>query len=278
MEADPRYFTKEVAQKALELQIDRITFGAQDFNPEILSNVNRRQRPEHLYQAREALDSAQSFGLDLLWGLPKQSVATIKMWESDIRELSPEWISFYPLAKVRWLESIQQAYGDFTLPSQLEKYKLYQAGHEIFEALGYKNLGMGHFIKKEGVLDHQNIFRRVSGLSPQKSTYLLGIGVSAITDTTHFMAQNDKIIDRYLHTLSRKGEIPLIKFHEKTSHEKLMNKFVEEVFSFNRIPHAQLAQLKDILPQQWHENGKITPLGAHFKKNIMQMGEKHMSI
>lgn len=274
MEADPRYFTKVVAQQALELKIDRITFGVQDFNPEILSNVNRRQRPEHLYQARAALEADQSFGVDLLWGLPKQSVETFKIWESHIRELSPDWISFYPLAKVPWLESIQQAYGDYTLPTQIEKYELYQAGQEIFEGAGYKNLGMGHFIKKNGKLDHQNIYRKVSGLFPDKTSYLLGLGVSAITDTTDFIAQNDKVINRYLHTVNGKNEIPLIKFHNKTTEEKLMNELIEQVFSFNKIPDTQLPQLKNILPESWHKNGHITPLGAHFKKNIMQKAEK----
>jgi len=52
-----------MAKQAIELKIDRITFGAQDFDPEILSNVNRRQRPEHIYQAKSALEDNQAFGL-----------------------------------------------------------------------------------------------------------------------------------------------------------------------------------------------------------------------
>lgn len=278
MEADPRYFTKEMAKQVLELKIDRITFGAQDFNPEILSNVNRRQRPEHILQAKEALENEQAFGIDLLWGLPKQTAESMKLWKSYIKELAPDWISFYPLAKVPWLESIQQAYGDFTLPNQLEKYTLYQTGVEIFAELGYQNLGMGHFIRKNGRLNNKLIYRKVSGLYPEEKTqYLLGLGVSAITESANIMAQNDKIIDRYLHTIENKNEAPLIKFHTKTPTEIHMNEFVEEVFTHNRIPTKYRELLHDNIPKDWvdwDKNGQISPFGAHFKKNIMQMGEK----
>ncbi len=276
MEADPRYFTKVDAQNALELKIDRICFGVQDFNDDILSNVNRRQSHQDLFRARENLDPTQSFGIDLLWGLPKQTKESMENWRDVLGKLSPDWISFYPLAKVPWLESIQQAYGDFTLPSRENKYLLYQWGVEIFESLGYKNLGMGHFIKSKGPLDQESpIYRKVSGLFAQKISYLMGLGVSSITEADHFMAQNDKIIDRYIHTVLTKEELPILKFHEKTELEKEMNHHIEEIFSFHQIPKELREDLQEQVPKQWidAQTGRITPLGKHFKKNIMQISE-----
>ncbi len=277
MEADPRYFTKVDALNALELKIDRICFGVQDFNPEILSNVNRRQTHQDLFTAKENLDAQQSFGIDLLWGLPKQTKESMENWRGVLEKLSPDWISFYPLAKVPWLESIQQAYGDFTLPTRVDKYLLYQWGVEIFDSLGYKNLGMGHFIKTNGPLDQESpIYRKVSGLFPKKLNYLMGLGVSSITEADDFMAQNDKIIDRYIHTVLTKEELPIVKFHEKTALEKEMNHHIEEIFSFNQIPKELLETLQKQVPESWidAQTGKITPLGHHFKKNIMQISEK----
>ncbi len=275
MEADPRYFNTDQAKQALELAIDRISFGVQDFNPEILSNVNRRQTPEHIFQAKEALTANQSFGIDLLWGMPKQNESTIHKWEEHLKALRPDWISYYPLARVPWLESIQQAYGDFTLPDRQQKYALYQWGVEIFEKLGYRNLGMGHFIKEGGKLDQgQKIYRKVSGLFPEETTYLLGLGVSAITDSSEFMAQNDKIIDRYLHTIFQKGEVPLLKFHHKSDDEKRMNQLVEDVFTHNRISDSLYPQMDGLLPESWHQGPEISLFGQHFKKNIMQIAEK----
>ncbi len=275
MEADPRYFTNEQAKRALELKIDRISFGVQDFIPEILSNVNRRQTPEDILRAKNSLDPEQSFGIDLLWGLPKQNVDSISQWEAYLRELTPDWISFYPLAKVPWLESIQHAYGDFTLPTRQEKYELYQAGVEIFDRLGYKNLGMGHFIRINGKLDtDQKIYRKVSGLFTQETPYLLGLGVSAISESSEFLAQNDKIIDRYMNTLDHKSVVPVIKYHQKSSKEKLMNEFIEDLFTNNRISPQLYSEMEGKIPNLWHKDGKISSFGQHFKKNIMQMGEK----
>ena len=271
MEVDPRYFTREDAQWAFALKINRFNFGVQDFNSEILSNVNRRQSLDHLHRAKEALLPQQIMGMDLLWGLPKQDERSMKNWYSHLKTLAPDWIYFYPLAKVPWLESIQNAYGDFTLPDRERKYELYQWGVEIFESLGYRNQGMGHFVKKNGPLD-QTLYRKVSGLFPQKTPYLMGLGVSAITEGPDFMAQNYKILDRYLFSLLKKNELPLFKFHKKSQKEKQMNQLVEDIFSHHTIPEL----LKQRVPEEWREpnSNDISNLGLHFKKNIMQIGEK----
>ncbi len=279
MEADPRYFNSDQAHRAQNLRINRISFGVQDFIPEILSNVNRRQQPEQIHQSIEALLPNQAFGFDLLWGLPKQTRETIEQWYGHLKELNPDWISFYPLAKVPWLESIQQAYGDFALPPREEKYQLYQTGVQIFEELGFQNLGMGHFIKKGGKLDQSSaIYRKVSGLFTQKTPSLIGVGVSSISETSTSLSQNDKIIDRYIHTLLKKKELPLIKFHQKNLKEIEMNQFIEDVFSFNTIPDKFIQKAQLSLSSEWFDTmtGTITPLGNHFKKNIMQWGEKQI--
>ena len=278
MEADPRYFDERQAQIARELKIERISFGVQDFNSQILSNVNRRQDPDDIKRSKEAMLENQAMGIDLLWGLPKQSIESIQSWYGHIKDLAPDWISYYPLAKVPWLESIQQAYGDFTLPTKEEKYRLYQAGIEIFEELGYVNLGMGHFIKANGnIIQDGPIYRKVSGLFTRPTSTLVGLGVSAISESKSHLSQNDKIIDRYIHTVLKKNELPTMKKHHKSSSEIEMNLFVESVFSHNQIPTKYLEKLGDYLSSEWVEtNGEITELGKHFKKNIMQLGEKFL--
>ena len=103
----------------------------------------------------------------------------------------------------------------------------------------------------------------------------MGLGVSSITEADHFMAQNDKIIDRYIHTILTKEELPILKFHEKTELEKEMNHHIEEIFSFHQIPKELREGLQEQVPKQWidAQTGRITPLGKHFKKNIMQISE-----
>jgi oxygen-independent coproporphyrinogen III oxidase len=277
MEVDPRYFSREDAYQAQTLKIDRFSFGVQDFNEAVLSNVNRKQTPEDSFRSKENLAPNQAFGIDLLWGLPKQKEETIKSWEPILKDLAPDWISFYPLAKVPWLESIQHAYGDFSLPTREHKYRLYQWGNEIFERLGYYHLGMGHFIKKNGLLDkYDHFYRKVSGLYPRQTNYSLGLGVSAITESKDHLLQNEKILDRYLYRVLKRNEDPIIKFHVKNSEDKKINQWIENVFTHNKLPQNFLtehpSEVRDLIPSEWFdaEINQITPLGSHFKKNILQ--------
>ena len=282
MEADPRYFTKEDRDWAHEVGIQNYCFGVEDFDQKILSNVNRRQSPDDLFMAIDFLEDSDAYGIDLLWGLPRQSTETIGRWFDYIKEFRPDWISYYPLAKVPWLESIQQAYGDFTLPTPLEKYELYARGVEIFEELSYANQGMGHFIQREGklsqALESKSIYRKVSGIYTSPVRYSLGLGVSAISESYTQLAQNDKIIDRYLFRIFKKEEAPYVKFHEKTPLEVEMNELVELIFTKNQIKEEHLVHFNEDA-QRWFsptnapEFYEITPNGQHFKKNVMQILE-----
>jgi oxygen-independent coproporphyrinogen-3 oxidase len=278
-EIDPRSFTQAQADLFLELGFKRFSFGVQDFNEEVVANVNRKQSIDQLERTAKIIKERASFGIDLLWGMPLQENDPFKNWDQGLERLDPDWINFYPMAHVPWLDSVQKAYGDFILPDQQRKYELYVEGVKLFEQKGFVAIGMGHFLKKGGELHRhflkKELHRSVSGLFLQDQSQLLALGVSAISISNSSMWQNEKIIDRYLMTIEQEKD-PVIKVHEKNKQDKKMDHLINKV-----IKEDLKLTLDDTrFPDNWFEtrNEKrvISAHGRHFKKNILQVLEKEL--
>jgi len=278
-EIDPRSFTETQAKVFFDLGFSRFSFGVQDFDEKVVANVNRRQSLDQLEKCAKIIKQQATFGIDLLWGMPLQENDPLKGWSEGLERLSPDWINYYPMAQVPWLDSVQKAYGDFVHPSQQRKYELYAKGAKLFEQQGYVPIGMGHFLKKEGEL-HQKflknqLHRSVSGLFLQDQAQLLSLGVSAISTSKEQMWQNEKIIDRYLIAVEKKVS-PIAKFHEKSQNEKQMEHFISDVMR----EKFQLPLEDKRFPEGWFYPQKnhqvISERGRHFKKNILQVLEKQL--
>lgn len=277
VETDPRIMQKEQLQVLNSFGIDSISIGVQDFDERTLHNVNRVQTLEDVKRTlNDAIESGfKETSLDLIYGLPYQTIETLTKTIEQVIELSPTRVCNYPLAKVPWQKGPQDAYGIYE-PLGVEKmYELYLEADELLQANGYNLLGMGHYSKTEEV--H---YRNIMGYTTTPTHQLLGLGVSAISNFNGVLFQNEKILDKYL---LGKDQIKIS--HKKTELEtKLEEVFLgitcnytfnlEEVLSLGKNKEFLLKSLTYLENNELLENNNgictIKGPGKHFLRTICQ--------
>ncbi len=261
LELDPRYLKKNWLEPLKEHPFPAsslfFSLGVQDFNERVLTNVNRYQTEKEIILAcdliRENFPDSE-IGIDLIYGLPHQKINQIDQWSKPLKKILPDQIAFYPLAQVPWQESAQKAFGDFTLHSQEDKYQLLLAGHEIFTALNFLHLGFGHYAKPQSTLGHTytqgTLYRQVMGFSPLKGSIQLALGVSGLSVAGRTRWQNQRILDKYLHT---KDLTQAERFHHQTEKEQNKEQGLHQIACRRMLPSNYSPHLK----KQYQQEGII---------------------
>jgi len=217
-EGHPSNTTREHLKTLYNLGFRRVSFGIQDFEEKVQDTINRYQSFE---EVQNVISSARNIGytsinLDVIYGLPYQTVSSVSDTINKIISLKPERIAFYSYAHVPWLKPGQRKYTEKDLPVDAEKRKLYEAGKELFAHAGYLDVGMDHFALandnlfkayKEGTL-HRNFM----GYTPNHTKFLIGLGCSAISDTWDAFAQNIKVVEEYQKVVNE-GRFPIMRGH-----------------------------------------------------------------
>lgn len=147
VEVHPNFTREEHLEKLASVGFRRISLGVQDFDPAVQYVINRIQSFE---KTKEVVDWARKHGynsvnIDLIYGLPLQTLSSIDLTISRIKVLKPDRIAFYSYAFVPWKSKAQRRYTKADLPNANEKWKMYQSGKTLLSAQGYKAIGMDHF-------------------------------------------------------------------------------------------------------------------------------------
>jgi oxygen-independent coproporphyrinogen-3 oxidase len=158
----------------------------------------------------------RSINFDLVYGLPFQTLEGVEDAVKKVIDLKPDRLAFYSYAHVPWMHPGQRAYSEANLPNAELKLKLFQNGRELLLEAGYKPIGFDHFALKTDSLSTANkagkLHRNFMGFSDLRTDYLIGLGVSAISDIGNGFAQNTKTVEAYLTALND-GIIPIFKGH-----------------------------------------------------------------
>jgi oxygen-independent coproporphyrinogen-3 oxidase len=203
VEIDPRGLTPEHMKAFREVGFNRISMGVQDFNLKVQESVNRIQSEQITVDAVEWSRQLgfQSINLDLIYGLPFQTVATFAETVDTIIKISPDRIAVFNYAHVPWLKPHQKIIDELTLPSPEVKLEIFKMTIEKLIQAGYWNIGMDHFAKPtdELYLAQQNktLYRNFQGYSTKSGCDLYGFGISAIGHFKDTYQQNNKNIPDY---------------------------------------------------------------------------------
>ncbi len=203
IEMDPREIELSMLAHLRKIGFNRISMGVQDFNKEVQKAVNREQDEAFiqalLMRAKEL--GFQSTNLDLIYGLPLQSVDSFMFTLQKVIELDPDRLSVFNYAHLPARFAGQAKIKDHQLPTPETKLTILQKTIETLGNAGYKFIGMDHFAKPDDELAiAQNkgiLHRNFQGYTTQEECDLLGLGVSAISLLGDTYAQNQKEIKRY---------------------------------------------------------------------------------
>ncbi|GKT18011.1 oxygen-independent coproporphyrinogen III oxidase [Acidovorax sp. SUPP2522] len=216
IEIDPR--TVDAGRLALlaELGFNRLSFGVQDFDPEVQKAVHRIQPASQVF---DLVASARALGfesvnVDLIYGLPRQTPESFERTLEQVGRLRPDRIALYAYAHLPERFKPQRRIVPADLPLAASKVAMLSQSLRSFQDAGYVYVGMDHFAlpgdalavaKRQGRL-HRNF----QGYSTQPDCDLLGLGVSAIGRVGATYSQNAKTLDEYYDFINQ-GRLPVVR-------------------------------------------------------------------
>ena len=213
-EAHPNNTTRTHLEVLHSLGFRRNSFGIQDYDPAVQQAINRIQSFEDV---KRVTDESREVGYtsvshDLVFGLPHQSLEAMAHTIDKTAELKPDRIAFYSYAHVPWIKGTgQRGYDEKDLPSNEGKRNLYEMGKRRFLELGYEEIGMDHFALPTDDLAKAfhdgSLHRNFMGYTSGKTQLMVGLGMSAISDSWGGFAQNVKTVGEY-EARAMRGEIP----------------------------------------------------------------------
>jgi len=214
IEIDPRTVSAERVHGLRRQGFNRISLGVQDFDPDVQRAVNRIQ-PEAetraiIAAARDA--DFRSVSIDLIYGLPKQTPATMRTTLDKVIDAAPDRIAVYHYAHLPHLFKPQRRIIEADMPDSDTKLRMLQLCIERLTAAGYVYIGMDHFARPDDDLaiaqQQGRLHRNFQGYSTHADADLVACGVSAIGAVGATYSQNVKTLDAYYDALDR-NELPV---------------------------------------------------------------------
>ena len=231
IEADPRVTSEEHLKTLAKLGFRRLSLGVQDFDPRVQDIVHRVQS-EEMVRGTTELARAHGFtsvNYDLIYGLPLQTLDSVRETVDAVKRLRPDRIAFYAYAHVPWIKPSQRRFTEADLPSGDEKRALYEMGREMLEQVGYREIGMDHFALETDSLwaasKNGSLHRNFMGYTSRQVSPLIGLGVSSIGDSWRVFAQNEKLLETYQQRVTQ-GELPLLRGHVLNEEDQVLRRHV----------------------------------------------------
>jgi oxygen-independent coproporphyrinogen-3 oxidase len=288
-EGHPNNTTREHLQTLYDLGFRRVSFGVQDYNKNVQKAIHRIQPFEAVKrvteQAREV--GYTSVGHDIIFGLPFQTIDDVERTILKTKELLPDRLAFYSYAHVPWIKGNgQRGFNDSDLPSPEVKRMQYELGKKLLAEVGYTEIGMDHFALPTDSLyqsmEEGRLHRNFMGYTASKTQAMIGLGVSAISDSLYGFSQNEKSLEAYYHLL-KEGILPVQRGHILSDEDLLIRTHIlnlmcrfetswdQKGLYFNELPeviHRLKEMENDGLINVGNYSIEVTHRGQPFVRNV----------
>lgn len=214
IEVDPRTIDVARISELRQQGFNRLSFGVQDFDENVQRAVNRLQSEQQVYDLVAAARQAQfkSVSVDLIYGLPLQTVASFETTLSKIIALKPDRIATYSYAHLPELVRAQRLILKEDMPPPERKLELLELTIARLTAAGYVYIGMDHFALPDDELvtarEKGTLQRNFQGYSTHAQCDLIGLGNSAIGFVGGTYSQNVKELSKYYASIDQ-GHLPI---------------------------------------------------------------------
>ncbi len=235
-EIDPRHINEAQMKVLSEEGFNRVSFGIQDFNEKVQVAVHRVQ-PYDI--TKMAMDLARKYNMvsvnvDLIYGLPYQTLETFKETLRLSLSLNPDRFAVFNYAHVPWLKKTMRKIDETTLPLPDEKLQIMQYTIDYLTENGYKMIGMDHFAKPEDELfkaiEKGELHRSFQGYTTKGGADLIGVGLTSIGEGVDYYAQNFKEMKEYEAAIDA-GRLPFERGVVLNKDDQIRNYVIMELMS-----------------------------------------------
>ncbi|MBI5659868.1 MAG: oxygen-independent coproporphyrinogen III oxidase [Nitrosomonadales bacterium] len=301
IEIDPRKVSDQTVVLLAELGFNRISLGVQDFDSLVQRAVNRIQSEEETLQVIRAAraNGFKSVSIDLIYGLPKQTMTGFKTTLDKVIAAGPDRLSIYNYAHMPTIFKPQRRIHAEELPAPQVKLDILSLAVRKLTDAGYVYIGMDHFAKPDdelAVAQRQGrLHRNFQGYSTHSDCDLVALGVSAIGKIGPTYSQNYRELEEYYDALDR-DELPIMRGMELDADDLVRRAIIQALMchfeiskesfniayliDFNRYFATELNELREYeregllkLTPEWIG---VTPKGRMLIRNICMVFDKYL--
>lgn len=250
-EIDPRELTKAHLEALRNNGFNRISMGVQDFNEKVQKAVNRIQ-PEDITRQTVAWVRELGFhsiNLDLIYGLPFQTVETFSDTVDKIIDISPDRIAVFNYAHVPWMKKHMALIHPEDIPAPEVKLEILKITIEKLTSAGYEFIGMDHFAKPDDELAvamrEKKLYRNFQGYSTNAGADLYALGITSISQLKNIYAQNHKTEKEYYTALDNEV-LPTAKGYRLTEDDHLRRDVIMKLMCNFELDFSEIEQKYNI--------------------------------
>lgn len=282
IELDPRRVTPELAQTLVELGVTRASLGVQEFSPHVQEAIGRIQPFELVEAAVRALRAAgiERINLDLMYGLPRQTVADVEATANLAASLNPARLALFGYAHVPWFKANQKLIDTATLAGPAERIEQTHAAARALARRGYVPIGLDHFSLPDDSLAKAQregrLHRNFQGYTTDAADALIALGASAIGQLPQGFIQNAVDIAGYSRAIAS-GSFATVKGIAVSADDVLRAGIIERLMcdlavDLDRLP----AEAKDGVDTDFAR--ELADLGALATAGMIEIQGRRISV
>jgi oxygen-independent coproporphyrinogen-3 oxidase len=281
-EIDPRGLTKEHLEALSNSGFNRISMGVQDFDENVQKAVNRVQ-PEGM--TRQVVDwlrelKFQSINLDLIYGLPFQTVESFSKTVNAIIDISPDRIAVFNYAHVPWMKKHMALINPEDLPVPEEKLQILKMTIEKLTGAGYLYIGMDHFAKPNDelavALRDKKLYRNFQGYSTHANADLFGFGITSISQIGKCYAQNTKKEIEYFNKLNE-NSLPIERGYYLSDDDILRRYVITKIMCDFELDFSDIEKKYNIEFEKYFSTG-LDSLKEFIEDNLVQIRDRKIIV
>jgi len=247
IEIDPREVGEETIAVLRELGFNRMSLGVQDFEPQVQKAVNRIQSQAQTLGVMAAArrEGFKSISIDLIYGLPHQSVASFGRTLDRVIDAAPDRLSVFNYAHLPELFKPQRRIRAEDLPSPEEKLDILRHSIERLTEAGYVYIGMDHFAKPDDELAvaqrEGGLYRNFQGYSTHAECDLVAMGITAIAMVADSYSQNVRTLEDYYARIDA-GRLPVFRGLALSEDDRLRRAVITDLICHFRLDTRAVAE------------------------------------
>ncbi|GGA93216.1 coproporphyrinogen-III oxidase [Brucella endophytica] len=251
IELDPRYVTPDMAKELAALGINRASLGVQDVDATVQRAIGRIQPFETIARAVTSLRDAgiENLNFDLIYGLPYQTVTSLRATCEAVASLSPDRVACYGYAHLPQRRANQRLIDERALPGSVERFEQARAVAASFAAQGYATIGIDHFAKPGDALaiaaGEGRLHRNFQGYTDDNCETLIGFGPSSISRFREGFAQTKADIGQYGRAIAE-GRLATARGHVFTEEDHIRSGIIERLMCDFAVDLASAAPSLDL--------------------------------
>ncbi len=255
MELDPRSVTPDLVACLTDIGVNRVSLGVQDFEPSVQEAIGRVQPYDLVRDVMAMLRDAgiAAINFDLIYGLPRQTLASFNETAELAADLDPSRIALFGYAHVPWFKKHQRLIDEAELPGAQARIDLEAGARAVFERRGYRAIGLDHFARPGDPLtvaaETGALHRNFQGYTTDDADVLIGLGASSISKYPQGYAQNAPDLGSWRRAVAN-GEMAIAKGKAFTADDLVRGRIIEHLMTNYRADFAPLIKADPATEEQ----------------------------